>query len=847
MHHVPVKVLLVEDDEDDFILIRDLVSQITSAVFELKWVASCPAALEEIRRGWHDVYLLDYRLGECSGLELLRDMMRMGCNAPVIFITGQGDYGTDVEAMKSGAADYLIKGRIDAPLLERSIRYAVEHKRMEAQLRKYYFELDDLVRTRTARLEKAVEQLRKEAAERRQAEKALKKIQDELEKRVEQRTVELKASNEQLRREIEERRRAEEILRSSEEKYRGLIESMTDVVFRVDIAGFFTFCSPRAEVLTGYSQDELLKMSFRELFAPELLPLVENRIVRIKAKEATEPFEAVILSVERQEVHVEVCLSALFDRWGEAVAIQGMVRDISEQKRSQEERARLAAAIDQTGEGVIITDCEGIVQYVNPAFERMSGYSRSEIIGRNIAVIRSVKHGEDFHAGVWNTLRRGEVWTGHFTNRKRDGGLFEVEATVSPVRNDAGTIINYVAVERDVTHEAQLEKQLRQAQKMEALGTLAGGIAHDFKNLLIPIMLNTELVLCDSRLNAPSRESLEQVLESCRYASGVVKQILTFSRGGAEERKTLQMGSLVSETLKLLQSLLPKNIEVRHSLSVPVGADTVLVDDTQIQQVIMNLSNNAAHAMRENGGVLDIALTAVSLHPDSSQRFLLDLEPGTYVKLTVGDTGHGMNSATMERIFDPFFTTKAPGEGTGLGLAVVYGIVKKHGGAISVSSEPGGGAVFDVFFPVTQDFRQEIETPPMREEETPASISRGNERVLFVDDEKAVCESIGRVLTYLGYRVTTVAGGPKALETFRKDSDRFDLVITDFAMPGLTGIELSKALKQIRPEIPVILCTAFQGIPTEEVEAAGIRETVLKPIVMGEIAEAIRRVMEAGC
>lgn len=513
--------------------------------------------------------------------------------------------------------------------------------------------------------------------------------------------------------------------------------------------------------------------------------------------------------------------------------------EVEERKHFEEERARLAAAIEQTGEGVVIIDCEGTVQYINPAFERMSGYARHELVGRNISLLRSFKHSPEFYDSLWGTLRRGEAWTGRFIKRKKDGALFEAEITISPVRDDRGTIINYVAVERDVTQESLLEKQLRQAQKMEAIGTLAGGMAHDFKNLLIPVMLNTELVLCDPGLSASHRESLERALKSCRHASGIIKQVLTFSRRGQEERKPLHMGLLVSETLKLLQAMLPKNIEVKKSLSVSPGFDTVFVDGTQIQQVIMNLCNNAAHAMRENGGRLELALTNLFLYSGCSQRLMLGLASGPYVKLIVRDTGQGMDGATAEKIFDPFFTTKAPGEGTGLGLSVAYGILKKHGGAISVSSEPGEGATFEVFLPVIQADDQEQSYAPVKEESAP--LCGGTERILFVDDEKAVCESVERILAYLGYQVTIAVGSVQALQFFREDPNRFDLAIIDFIMPGLTGIELSRAFKQIRPHIPVILHTAFHNISPQEAKEAGIREIVLKPILMAEIAEAIRR------
>ncbi len=517
----------------------------------------------------------------------------------------------------------------------------------------------------------------------------------------------------------------------------------------------------------------------------------------------------------------------------------------TKQRGCEEELAKLRTAVEQTSESIVITDREGVIQFVNSAFERISGYGRDEIVGSNLRSIRK-ERGDGEVAGtiLREMLRRGEEWKGRFVNRKKDGLFYEVDSIITPVRNQEGAVISFVAVERDVTQESQLEKHLRQVQKMEALGTLAGGIAHDFKNLLVPIMLHTELALSDPDLKSSTRRSLKQAFNSCHNANNLVQQILTFSRRGSGERKPVEMDFLISDTLRLIQPLFPKNIKVYSHLPLSPEKSFVMADPSQLQQVVVNLCNNAVQAMHEEGGVLSVSLNCVDLDLKKEKRFPIELESGPYIRLAVTDTGQGMDNIVIEKIFEPFFTTKASGQGTGLGLAVVYGIVRKHGGAISVSSKPGKGSSFEVFFPKIES-KQALEhisdrTPPLKSVPVPG----GKEHILFVDDEQPVCESVGALLAHLGYQVTLAQGGAEALELFRNDPGRFDLVITDFAMPSMTGVELARELSRIRPGLPTILCTAFQEVCTLEARESGIRDLAPKPIIIGELAKSIRRVLE---
>lgn len=511
--------------------------------------------------------------------------------------------------------------------------------------------------------------------------------------------------------------------------------------------------------------------------------------------------------------------------------------EIIERKQAEEERARLATAIEQAAESIFITDANWFVYYVNPAFERMNGYSRDEIIGQHTRILKNDKHDRAFYSTILKTLKHGEVWSGRLTNKKKDGTFYEAEVTASPIRDKNGTIINYVSIHRDITNEIKLERELRQAQKMEAIGTLAAGIAHDFNNILTAILGFTQMALNKTSAENSIKRDLERVLESSSRAAELVRQILTFSRQSELERKPVQVSLIVNEVFRLLRSSLPTTIEICQDNALSRHRDIILADPTQLHQVLMNLGTNAAHAMRIHGGILSVSLAEIEADASFVSRYP-DLSPGPYVRLAVSDTGHGMDAAVMERIFDPYFTTKEIGEGTGMGLAVVQGIIKSHGGAITVYSEPGQGTCFHVFLPLIRD---EI----VLEAKNTEPLTCGSEHILFVDDERALTELGQEMLTSLGYKVTATTSSLDALKAFREDPGGFDLVITDMTMPGLTGKKLARELVGIRKNIPIILCTGFsEFINKKQAREIGIREILMKPYVVNNLAKTVRKVLD---
>ena len=387
--------------------------------------------------------------------------------------------------------------------------------------------------------------------------------------------------------------------------------------------------------------------------------------------------------------------------------------------------------------------------------------------------------------------------------------------------------------------KAELEKQLQKAQKMEAVGTLAGGISHDFNNILGGIIGYTELAQDEIPPEMHSQHYLSQILKACYRAKDLILQILSFARQSAVERQALELNSIVKETLKLLKVTLPEHITLRYSLKS--RSSLVTANPTQIHQTIMNLCMNAVHAMEDSGGVLNLTIQDLDIM-DDDPRGSQHVAAGQYIKLSISDTGPGMNPEILQRIFDPYFTTKTPYEGTGLGLSICQGIIENHGGAISVDSTPGEGSTFTILLP-KRDESQNVEGEGLM------AVGRelyGNERVLYVDDEAFLIEIGQDMLEQLGYQVTTAMNGEEALEQFQARADQFDLVMTDQTMPKMTGAELAKRMLDIRPDIPIILCTGFsENLTEEQAKEIGIREFLLKPLSRQEMALAVRRVLES--
>lgn len=532
--------------------------------------------------------------------------------------------------------------------------------------------------------------------------------------------------------------------------------------------------------------------------------------------------------------YVELTASALRDPEGRIVAGIEVVRDITRRRKVEKDRIRLAMAVEQSDETIMITDLKGTIQYINPAFERTTGYTREDAVGRTPRFLSSGTHDEAFYRRIRETLEKGEAWTGRIVNRKKSGELFEEDATISPVRDQSGRTINYLAAKRDVTRLVSLEKQLRTAQRMESVGTLAGGIAHDFNNALTGVLGFGELLKARLADDPEASADVDQILRSAERASALTRQLLTFARRQVIEPRNLCLNDIIADLSKLLTRAIAEHVEIRTALHERLPS--VFADPGQMEQVLMNLCINARDAM-PSGGRLLIETEVADLDEEYVRRRPY-MKGGRYVRLVVSDTGVGMDETTRERAFEPFFTTKARGNGTGLGLSVVFGIVKQHGGFIHLDSEPGKGASFEIHLPA-------VEAEPDAKAAVGAAPARGGaETILVAEDDDAVRTLAARTMTPYGYKVLVARNGDEAVEVFRANRETA-VAVLDVVMPGKGGKEALDAMRRVKPDLKVIFTSGYAagGITGSFVLPDGV-PFLLKPFGPSALARKVREVLD---
>ncbi len=627
MNNDPVRVLLVDDDEDDYVLTRDWFSEMQGAFFELEWLASYEAALDAIALNQHDVYLLDYRLGEHNGLELLREAIAKGCKAPIILLTGQGDHDIDVDAMKAGAADYLDKSQLGAPLLERSIRYAIERKQAEQKIRQQ------------------------------------------------------------------------------------------------------------------------------------------------------------------------------------------------------------AALLDITTDAILVRDLENKILFWNKGSEHLYGWSAADALSKNANDLLYKDASPQLKAAFNAVLEKGD-WQGELHQVTKNGKNIIVESRWTLVRDEVKQPKSILTVSTDITEKKQLEIQFLRAQRMESIGTLAGGIAHDLNNVLAPILMTAQLLetqLHDER----SKRLLPILITNAKRGAALVKQVLSFARGLEGKFTTLQVKHLILEIKQIVQQTFPKSIEI--SADIPPDLETVSGDATQLHQVLMNLCVNARDAMPD-GGILKIS--AENFYIDENQaRMNLDAHVGSYVLITVADRGSGIPAEVLDRIFEPFFTTKEIGKGTGLGLSTVAGIVKSHGGFVNVYSEVGRGTQFRVYLPAAEVAQTQL----VEDLELPKGHG---ELILVVDDEVAVRDITKTSLEAYNYKTLTASDGVEAVVLYAQHRESISLVLTDMMMPSMDGPTTIRTLQKINPQVKII---AVSGLASNDklatADSVGVKTFLSKPYTVRELLKTINSVL----
>lgn len=507
-----------------------------------------------------------------------------------------------------------------------------------------------------------------------------------------------------------------------------------------------------------------------------------------------------------------------------------------ENRKAQQALQRLGTAIEQAAEAVLITDVNGIIEYVNPAFERITGYSVQEALGKNPRILKSNKNDAKIYKEMWDTLLSGEVWIGRLINKKKDNTFFETEAIISPVRDKDNKIANFVAVNRDITAEVHMENQMRQMQKMEAVGRLAGGIAHDLNNVLTPIIGYSDLVLMRMKPNESFYKELIEIQKSAEKAKELILQLLAFSRKQALQLGVIDLRYIVHDMEKMLKRIIRENIQIE--ISLPNELHKIEADVTQLQQILLNLGVNAQDAM-PSGGKLMIECQNVEI--DNNYTLLLDeSKPGQYVMLSFSDTGTGMDSETISHIFEPFFTTKDIGKGTGLGLATVYGIVKQHGGFITVRSEEGMGSTFRVYLPAIED----VETSANNKTEH-LPIRDGDETIILVEDDEAIRKMTSEILIACGYNTIIAKTPGHCLSILENYPHKVDLMITDIIMPEINGRDLYRQAVKLRNDMKVIF---MSGYDESMIANTGMLDQgkpfISKPFTLQVLLRKIRQVLD---
>jgi len=628
------------------------------------------------------------------------------------------------------------------------------------------------------------------------------------------------------------RRREEQRLRTVEEQLAGLLDLAPLAVFLLDQEDAIVYANQEAvRLVAGEDASGLQGFDFLAFFPP-----VSRRSVAAGIRDSAAG-QAVTLDGVRLLTHGrlerDTMITATPFPLGDQQQRIVIIRDVTEERRAEKMRRHLAAAVDQVKESVLIADRQETIEYVNTALGEMTGYDRQECCGQPVRLLWAGEQEAHFEQQLADVVNRGVVWRGRIVNRRKDGSLFVTAATVSPVRDGVGAITHFVAVQRDITLEVEVESRMRQAQKMEAIGILAGGIAHDFNNILGGIIGFTDMSLLQSPPESELHQNLLHIRQGGKRAADLVQQILTFSRQSAEEKMPVPVAALIKESLQLMRATLPATIAI--TLELAAEEAMVLAAPVQIQQIVMNLCANALYSMREKGGHLVIRLAQLS----AGQCQKNEKGDGDWLSLVVEDTGQGIDSEILSHIFTPFFTTKKPGEGTGMGLSVVHGIVRELGGEITVQSQPGVVTTFTVLLPVVDGGGHDV----LSSSEAPLPI--GSEHVLVVDDEKEIRETYQMMLSHLGYTVTTVASPGEVLGRIAAAQPRIDLVITDQTMPILTGVALTGEIRRLYPDLPVILCTGYSDrLNTDIAREAGACDLLMKPVDLRGLGTAVRAALD---
>lgn len=633
-----------------------------------------------------------------------------------------------------------------------------------------------------------------------------------------------------------ERDAASRDLQKSEERFKTLFEYAPDGIYLTDLQGVFVDGNKAAEKMAGYGREELIGGNFQDLnlLPPHELGRALANLQRNSMGLPTGPDEYSLQNKNGSTVPVEIRTFPV-NIGGSSLSL-GVARDLTQRKKSEDRILLLSRAVEQSNASVIITDLEGKIEYVNPRFSEVTGYQDAEVIGKNPRLLKSGDKAPEAYSRLWETLSAGGEWRGEFQNKKKNGELFWESASITPIRDSSGTMVHYLAVKEDITEKKLLEEELIRSQRMESVGTLASGVAHDLNNVMAPIMLAIGF-LKKSMPDDRSQRMLDTIDKSSRRGTAIIKQILGFARGIEGEKGLLQLRHILNETISIIRETFPKSISIHAA--IPKDLWEMRGDPTNLHQLILNLCINARDALPD-GGNIRIAVENATLDGHQTTASGQGVPPGQYVHLSIADDGTGMEPEVLARIYDPFFTTKEVGRGTGLGLYTVKTIVKNHNGIIEVESTLGSGTVFRIYFPATLDSGGKT---GVAEQPTRIPLGRG-ERILVVDDESSILQITRQTLEAHGYRVHTAADGTEAVAQFAPMMNDIDLVLTDMAMPIMDGMMTIRALRKMKPEIRIIASTGYgEDTTLEQSTETGANTVLRKPYSAELLLETVHSVL----
>jgi PAS domain S-box-containing protein len=815
-----METLIVDDDINARLITRSIL---TSADHRVHEAADGQQALERLAAGGIDMIISDILMPVMDGFQLCRTVRTDAALKDIPFIFHTATYtGPEDEAfaLKMGADQFLCKPCEPGEFLE-----AVE----------------GVIKATGNRV--AAGGQKPPAAD---EVEVLTLYNQRLVRKLEQKARELQESNKKLEQDIVERKQAASTLIKAREEAQMYLDIAEVMLVALDEHGNITLINKKGCDILGYDETQLIGKNWFEHIIPEqerentragFMQLLDGEIDSVKHFEnGVRTKNGDIRIMHWHNTVIRNPQGAIAGTFSSAMDITDR-KQVEKELRASEEKYR--DLVENINDVVFSTDAEGVITYISPVVVSLSGYLSEEMVGKHITTFI---YNEDVErvAAEFKRLIAGVLRPAEYRIAAKSGKPVWVRSSSRPIF-DGEKIVGIQGIIADINEykkyqkkRKNVEKRLAQAQKMEAIGTLAGGIAHDFNNILSAIIGYTELAIDNVDDGKELLQDLQEVRIAGNRAKELVKQILAFSRQSEQELKPVQVKLIIKEVLKLLRSSLPATIEIRDSIQ---SDGLIMAGPTQVHQILMNLGTNASHAMQEEGGCLEVDLADIWLdggfalnHPD--------IKPGHFLKLTVRDTGQGMSPDLVARIFDPFFTTKKNGKGTGMGLAVVHGIIKSLEGAINVYSEPGKGTEFNIYFPA-------IERAVKKPRENNAPLPTGTECILFVDDEDSIRNLTKKLLASLGYCVEVRSNGIEALELFKAQPKKYDLVITDMTMPKMAGDYLAEQLLAVRGDVPIILCTGFSAMmDKEKANAIGIREFVLKPIIKRDMAKTIRKVLD---